>query len=163
MSRRSRWEYFRAVYARYRQAERQQKRVILDEFCANTGYNRKHAIRLLNGPAPERVPPPVRRRRAPHYSPAVVSVLARLWEAAGYPWSVRLKALVRLWRPWIQKRFRLSAGVQQQLEAISARQIDRRLRDRKQRLKHPACAGTFVSAKAKSVTGWFSANFFRKW
>lgn len=135
MSRRSRWEYFRAVYARYRQAERPQKQVILDEFCANTGYNRKYAIRLLNGPAPERARPPVRRRRTPRYSPAAIVVLAQLWEAAGCPWSVRLKALVSLWRPWIEKHFRLSAGVQQQLEAISARQIDRRLRARKQRLK----------------------------
>jgi hypothetical protein len=54
MSHRSRWEYFRAVYARYRQAERPQKQAMLDEFCASTGYNRKYAIRLLNGPAPER-------------------------------------------------------------------------------------------------------------
>ena len=135
MSRRSRWEYFRAIYARYGQAERQQKQVILDEFCANTGYNRKYAIRLLNGPAPERVRPPLRRRRAPNYSPAAMAVLARLWEAAGYPWSVRLKALVRLWRPWMEKHFRLSAGLQRQLETISARQIDRRLRARKQQVK----------------------------
>ena len=89
MSRKSRWEYFRAVYARYRQAERRQKQVILDEFCANTGYNRKYAIRLLNGPRPERVRTPVRRPRVPHYSPATVAVLARLWEAAGYPGAVR--------------------------------------------------------------------------
>jgi transposase InsO family protein len=135
MSHRSRWEYFRAVYARYRQAERRQKQVILDEFCANTGYNRKYAIRLLNGPVPERVRPPGRRRRVPTYSSATIAVLARLWEAAGYPWSVRLKALVSLWSPWIQKRFRLTAGVQRQLQAISARQIDRRLRERKQRQK----------------------------
>ena len=24
--------------------------MMLDEFCSNTGYNRKYAIRLLNGP-----------------------------------------------------------------------------------------------------------------
>ncbi len=135
MSHRSRWEYFRAVYGRYRQADRKQKQVILDEFCANTSYHRKYAIRLLNGPPPERTKPPVRRRRSPSYSPAVIAVLARLWEAAGYPWSVRLKALVSLWMPWAEKRFRLSAAVQRQLEAISARQIDRRLRARKQQLK----------------------------
>ena len=29
------------------------KQVILDEFCTNSGYNRKYAIRLLNGPPPE--------------------------------------------------------------------------------------------------------------
>ena len=81
--------------------ERRQKQVTLDEFRANPGYHRKYAIRLLNGPVPERVRRPVRRRRVPTYSPATIAVLARLWEAAGYPWSVRLKALVSLWSPWI--------------------------------------------------------------
>jgi len=47
MSHRSRWEYFRAIYARYRQADRKLKQVILNEFCANTGYHRKYALRLL--------------------------------------------------------------------------------------------------------------------
>ena len=65
----------------------------------------------------------------------VVSVLATVWEAAGYPWSVRLKALLPLWMPWVKRHFRVSAEVERQLRAISARQIDRRLRDRKQRLK----------------------------
>jgi hypothetical protein len=45
MSHRSRWEYLRAIYARYRQADRRLKQMIVNEFCANTGYNRKYAIR----------------------------------------------------------------------------------------------------------------------
>jgi transposase InsO family protein len=48
---------------------------------------------------------------------------------------VRLKALLPLWMPWVRKRFRVSAEVEGQVLAISARQIDRRLRPRKQRLK----------------------------
>src|SRR5579872_3835849 len=135
MSHRSRWEYFRAIYARYRQADRKLKQVILNEFCANTGYHRKYAIRLLNGPPPERVKPRVRRSRSPGYSPVVVSVLQAVWEAAGYPWSVRLRALLPLWMPWVQKHFRVSEEVERPLRCISARQIDRRLRARKQRLK----------------------------
>ena len=75
------------------------KQVILNEFCANTGYHRKYAIRLLNGPPPERVRRGRRRLRSPAYGPVVISVLQALWEAAGYPWSVRLKALVPLWMP----------------------------------------------------------------
>jgi len=46
MGRQSIWEYLRSVYARYRQAAREVKRKILDEFCANTKYNRKYALRL---------------------------------------------------------------------------------------------------------------------
>lgn len=64
-----------------------------------------------------------------------MAILALLWEAAGYPWSVRLKALLPLWMPWVRKRFRVSAEMERQLRRISARQIDRRLRARKQRLK----------------------------
>ena len=135
MSHRSRWEYFRAIYARYRQSDRKSKQAILNEFCANTGYHRKYAIRLLNGPPPERVKGRVRCSRSPSYGPVVVSVLAAVWEAAGYPWSARLKALLPLWMPWVRKRFRVRDEVERQMLAISARQIDRRLRQRKQRLK----------------------------
>src|SRR5229473_1347769 len=52
MKRSSRKDYLRRIYPRYRQASPLQKRRILDEFCANCGYHRKYAIRLLNGPPP---------------------------------------------------------------------------------------------------------------
>ncbi|HEV2233603.1 MAG TPA: hypothetical protein VGV68_09400 [Terriglobia bacterium] len=69
MSHRSRWEYFRAIYARYHQADGKLKQVILNEFCANTGYHRKYAIRLLNGPPPGRARPG-RVRRAHAWIPS---------------------------------------------------------------------------------------------
>jgi len=122
-----RWEYLRAVYDRYRKAGRKDKKAILSEFCANAGYNRKYAIRLLNGPRPEkRVRPP--RRRGVSYGQPTLAVLTAVWEAAGYPWSVRLKALLPAWMPWIRKRFRVRPDVEKQLLQISPRQIDRRLK-----------------------------------
>lgn len=130
MGSKGRWEYLRAIYERYQKAERKGKQVILSEFCANTGYNRKYAIRLLNGPQPEkqrRVPRP----RGVSYRPETLTVLTAVWEAAGYPWSVRLKALLGAWMPWIRKHFRPSAEVEKQLLKISARQMDRRLRGAK--------------------------------
>ncbi len=55
-------------------------------------------------------------------------MLTSVWEAAaGYPWSVRLKALLPAWMPWIRKRFKLSPEIEKQLLAISPRQMDRRL------------------------------------
>ena len=45
-------EYFRAVYERYHQAGREAKHLMLNEFWLNTGYHRKYAIRLLDGPPP---------------------------------------------------------------------------------------------------------------
>ncbi len=131
MGNKGRWEYLRAIYKRYRTAGRKAKKVILDEFCENTGYHRKYALRLLNGPRPEKQRGTQRRRRGLSYNQETLAVLTAVWEAAGYPWSLRLKALLPLWLPWIRKRFRLRPEVQQQLLKISPRQIDRRLQARK--------------------------------
>jgi len=101
---------------------------MLDEFCANTRYHRKHALRLLNGPPPGRTRPrPDHPARQPTYGREMVSVLKATWKAAGYPRSVRLKALIPLWMPWVRKHFQLSGELERQLLAISPRQIDRRL------------------------------------
>jgi len=47
-------EHLRAIYEWYRAAGRKAKHMILSEFCASTGYHRKYAICLLNGPRPEK-------------------------------------------------------------------------------------------------------------
>ena len=67
---------------------------MLDEFCVTAGYNRKYAIRLLNGVPPKRQRGKWPTGREPPYGKQVISILTTLWEAAGYPWSVRLKALL---------------------------------------------------------------------
>jgi hypothetical protein len=132
MSARARSEYVQAIYQRYRQARRPEKRRILDEFCQVAGYHRKHAIRLLNQAAPGAPKP--RRRGTATYSPAVIAVLRAIWEGAGYPWSVRLKALLPLWLPWARRRFQLRPPVERQLLRISPRQMDRRLAPYRQAL-----------------------------
>jgi len=67
------------------------------------------------------------------YSRETLAVLAEIWEAAGYPWSVRLKALLPQWMPWIRRRFALRPEIARQLLAISPRQMDRRLAAQKSR------------------------------
>ena len=126
MSRQGRWEYLNAIYPRYQGASRADKQRILDEFCQVTRYHRKSALRLLNGPPPERRPP-ARRRRPPTYGLRVIQVLAAIWRTAGYPWSVRLQALLPLWLPWARRRFRLTPALEAQLLRLSPRQMDRRL------------------------------------
>src|SRR5581483_2898624 len=127
MKRSSRTDYLRRVYVRYRQASRSERRGILDEVCANCGYHRKYAIRLLNGSPPRSRPVGMRRPRAVHYGPQVISIFKAVWEAADYPWSVRLKALLAAWMPWIRRRFRVSAELERQLLTLSPRSIAYRL------------------------------------
>src|SRR5882724_5060462 len=125
VSARAKREYVEAIYQRYRRAKRAEKRQMLDEFCHVARYHRKSAIRLLTGPAPGAVRPP--RRRDILYTAAAIEALRAIWEAAGYPWSRRLKALLPLWMPWARRRLHLPPAVERQVLAISARQMDRRL------------------------------------
>jgi hypothetical protein len=134
VSRHGKWEYLQAIHARYRQATRAGKGRILDEFCQVTRYHRKSALRLLNGPPPGRRPSRRRHPPACRYSTRVIQVLAAIWEAAGYPWSVRLQALLPLWLPWARARFRLTPAIEAQLLTLSPRQMDRRLQPYKRQV-----------------------------
>jgi hypothetical protein len=128
MSRRAKSEYFKVLYWRYRRASKSEKHKMLDEFCRNCHYHRKYAIRKLKGPPPTAKPTASPRRpRGVTYSPQVLGILREVWETAGYPWSVRLQALLPLWLPWIRRRYHLTSDQEAQLLEISPRQIDRRL------------------------------------
>lgn len=124
----------KVFHPRYRRARGEEKTGVLEEFCAVTGYHRKYAIQLLNRPLEEMLAVKA-RRRGPTYSAQAIRVLERVWKAAGYPWSERLKAMLPLWLPWARAYIRgVTPGVEAQLLRISARQIDRRLQAKKRRL-----------------------------
>ena len=129
----ARREYVRTLRPRYTLAPRRAKPSILDEFCATTGYHRKYAITVLNDPPP--AAPQRARRRAPTYSEAVIRILAAIWEAAGYPWSRRLQALLPLWLPWARRHFAISPVLERQVRRLSPSTIDRRLQRRKRQVR----------------------------
>jgi transposase InsO family protein len=134
MSQKSKTEYLEVMQARYRRASKNEKRALLDEVCHVCGYHRKHAIRKLNHVLRE--PRPRRRsKRDFTYSAATLSILSAVWKVADYPWSVRLKTLVRVWMPWIKQHYPLTGEIEQELLAISARQIDRRLQSQKYKIR----------------------------
>jgi hypothetical protein len=131
-------QYFKSIYERYHRASKRLKNKILDEFCKVCGYNRKYAISKLTGRTIEdrqniQQKAKKHKERQMRYADQTIGILAKVWEAAGYPCSTRLKALFPLWLPWTEKHFRFNARIKKQLLDISPRQIDRRLR--KQKLK----------------------------
>jgi GrpB-like predicted nucleotidyltransferase (UPF0157 family) len=93
MSFRGKRELLVQVAPRSSSARHGQRSVILDEFVAVTGYERKYAIRLLLGPI--RPPAPIRRPRVAHYGVDVQQALGVVWSgtAAGgnvhdsYAWA----------------------------------------------------------------------------
>lgn len=127
---------------RYAAAARKERSTVLDEFCGATGYHRKYAITLLKAPSDTAVVKE-RKRRGPTYSTASVRVLEGIWKAADYPWSERLKAMLPLWLPWARRRIGgCTSEVEVQLLKMSARQMDRRLAEKKRTLKRCLYGGT---------------------
>ena len=136
MSPRSKKEYLEAIYLRYKSASLKQKSVILDEFCATSGYHRKHAIRLLRNYKRFTKTKSKKRGRKPLYrKDAILKPLKRIWLTANLPCSKRLKAILPLWIPgYVQSFGPLNIEVTDALVAISAATIDRILKP--VRIKH---------------------------
>jgi hypothetical protein len=118
----SRRDLMDSMSKRYPQASKASKTRILDEVCAATGFHRKYAITRINLiETSQPCKTVVHREREKIYGREVLSVVQKVWEEAGYPWSVRLKAILLLWLPAIRKRYALSRAVEAQLVTISPR------------------------------------------
>ena len=129
MSPRARMEYFETIHLRYKKASRKQKTLILNEFCLNCGYHRKHAIRLLRHFKRFTKPKPKKRGKSSKYNqPSVLEPLKRIWLAANLPCSKLLKVILPLWLPSYVKEFgSLSLEVVKALLQISPATLDRLL------------------------------------
>jgi hypothetical protein len=114
-------------------ANRAKRSALVTEVVAVTGYHRKAVIRLLR--RPERPATKRRKGRPVRYGPRVVGALRTIWQAAGYPWSARLRALLPRWLPWARRRLSLSAETEARLRTMSPRHMDRVLRADKAQLR----------------------------
>jgi len=130
MSPGARMEYLQSVYLRYKRANRKEKSIILNEFCQNCGYHRKHAIRALNSFKRFTKPKPKKRGRPSQYNNAsIIKPLKRIWLAANLPCSKRLKVILPLWLPfYATEHGQLPHDVLIALHDISASTIDRLLK-----------------------------------
>src|SRR5689334_20663412 len=97
----TRRELVAAIAIRYQAAGRSEKLSILDEFVAVTGYHRKHAIRTLNRVGMSAVAGTVTRARV--YGEAVREALVVLWEASDRVCAKRLRPLLPLLVPALER------------------------------------------------------------
>src|SRR5690606_22737947 len=122
----ARREVVAAIGGRYRTAGRVEKARILDELTAVTGWHRKHAVRVLRSARAQAKRPPQRRRV---YSEAVGDALIALWEASDRVCGKRLKAMIPVLLPALERHGRLQLGETDRARvlAISPATIDRML------------------------------------
>jgi len=127
-------KYLTQLQARYRQASRRERTVILDEFVKTTGYHRKHAIAVLNGQR-ERVQGPIRRPRRKVYGSDVADALATLGDLFDSICSKRLRAAIDVELPRLYEAgvFPVSAECYQKLLVVSPATMDRLRADRQRR------------------------------
>ena len=131
-----RMKYCETVYQRYHKASKESKVRILDELCKVCEYNRKYAISKLNSMRDKKKSQVhQKRKRKKRYGYEVLSIVEEVWKTANYPWSVRLKEIIRLWMPWIKRRYRITPQIEKKLLSISASTIDRDLKQKKNKLK----------------------------
>lgn len=131
MSLKSRRELLVSIASRYKQAAKKEKKTILDEFIAATGYHRKYAISLLNSFDPNKWSPgkPRCRSRRRKYTPEVQTALVTAWEVAHCICSKRLVPFLPEMVDSLERHghLDLSGDVRAKLLSISSSTVDRLL------------------------------------
>ena len=136
MSLEARKEMLAVVQTKYQSADWKNKHQILDGFIAATGYERKHAIKLLNNKVSPKNISNGRRGKPAYYTPEVIQVLEMLWHASNQICSKRLvpflpELIAALER---HKHLYITDDIKSRLLNISPASLDRLLHK-----KNPVC------------------------
>lgn len=143
MSKTVRKEELPRLRQRYQQRGREGKKRLLDEFCEQWGYSRKHAIKLLGSNLGEPTGLSKRMGRPPTYSVEMRRGLKEIWLASDQMCGKRLKRALPLWIPHYEALHgKLQPQVVKELKAISAASIDRVLAPFRARYPSKGLGGT---------------------
>ena len=146
-------EYTEKMRERYaRMTGRKAKSKLLDEFISITGWERKHANKVLLGL--KRKSGSRGKRGAPkQYNPATIKALKNCWLWMDQPCGKRMKDMLPIWVNYLKT----TTSIKAQLEQISAASIDRLLKDFKvtagKKVRPPKPASgvkTLVEIRAKN-------------
>ena len=135
MSFKTRRELLVQIIPRYREADQNQKRFILDEFVSTTGYSRKYAIRLLSSKTVP-VVSKICRPRVPYYGTEDQEIIKLAWSAANFIASKRLAPFLKELIPALERHghLNLTGETRDKITSISAATIDRILTPQRKHL-----------------------------
>jgi hypothetical protein len=124
-------EYTAIMVRRYKRVKkRNQKTLILNEYCRITGCHRKHALRKLNTfkfftNLKHKNPGKISK----YNNPEILLPLKTIWLQANLPCSKLLKTIIPIWLPhYAQTYHPLDLSVAKALQSISPATIDRILK-----------------------------------
>jgi len=129
----SRNQYLQTLRERYLKTKSKKERgKILDEYCKNTGQNRKYVIRKIQPYVS--LAPRMRKRRKEIYDGYVRAALAKVWEIFDHPCGQRLGPLLKTETERLRRlgELSLSDETAHKLQKISSATIDRKLKHDKE-------------------------------
>ena len=125
MSNKSKEEYLESARSRYPSRNRTGKSKMIDEVSDALGWNRKHAIKALNGQVSFGVKAK-KRGSKPTYQEAKKQIIIALWELSEQPCGKRLKQTLPLWLEIYKKHHeRVAESTRVKTLHCSERQLDR--------------------------------------
>jgi len=142
MDMKSRNQYLKSLIEKrgYLLKSKKEKGQLLDEFCANTGMNRKYVISKIRSGQYLEPRTEQKRNKRSTYINETIQELKRLWRIFDHPCGQRLASILKTEVDRLIKQGELNCSQKatQQLKIISAKTIDRKLAITKQEegLKH---------------------------
>jgi hypothetical protein len=135
----------RELKARYQKAKKKRKKMILDEFCGLTGYNRCYAARVLRAKE-KQAKGSTRKKRKSHkiYDESIMQPLKKIWATLDGICGKRIKASLLHIIPVLEKHkeIELDHETREKLTHISAATIDRLLASERKKVLLKARSGT---------------------
>ena len=124
-------QYMETLRERYLKCSKKEKGEILDEYCRNTGQERRYAGKKFRYKVKLKE---VRKNRREYYDGETKSVLAEIWKIFDYPCGSRLKPLLIDETEKLRKlgEIKCSDEVTDKLKEIGIATIDRKLRHEKE-------------------------------
>ncbi len=127
-------QYMNTLRERYLKGDKKEKGIILNEYCRNTGQERKYAIKKFRYKVRLKE---VRKKRKEYYDNIIKPTLVKIWNIFDRPCGQRLKTLIEdeLNKLIKLKEIQCSNETASKLQKMGSATIDRKLKHEKEVLK----------------------------
>ena len=133
MTKEAREQYMQTLRERYLKAGKKEKTSILNEYCRNTGQDRKYSIKKFLYKVKLKNPED-RKKKKEIYDNFVKPALVKIWEIFDYPCGQRLKPMIKdeLEKLRTLNEVLCSDEIAEKLKQIGTATIDRKLKHEKE-------------------------------